>query len=128
MKIDVTIKIVDGNGDSENVQELKQWLESSLADIREWVMSMTETQIPISPPEEEAKEETPTKEAEEEKTEDAPQEKTVSLEDVRAKLGQLTKSGKQAEVKGLIEKFGGAKLSDVPEDKYPELLKAAEGL
>ena len=51
---------------------------------------------------------------------------TVSLEDVRAKLAALTQNGKQSEVKTLIKKHGGKKLSDIPEDKYPELLKDAE--
>lgn len=51
---------------------------------------------------------------------------TVSLEEVRAKLAALTQSGKQAEVKALIKKHGGKKLSDIPKDKYPDLLKDAE--
>lgn len=52
----------------------------------------------------------------------------ITLETVRAKLAALTQSGKQAEVKALIQKYGGAKLSDIPEDKYPELMKEAEGI
>jgi hypothetical protein len=50
----------------------------------------------------------------------------VSLEEVRAKLAALTQSGKQAEVKALIKKHGGKKLSDISADKYPDLLKDAE--
>jgi hypothetical protein len=51
-----------------------------------------------------------------------------TLEQVRAKLAALTQSGKQAEVKALITKYGAKKLSEIPKDKYPELLKDAEGI
>ena len=51
-----------------------------------------------------------------------------TLEQVRAKLAALTQSGKQAEVKALITKYGAKKLSDIPEERYPELLKDAEGI
>ncbi len=52
----------------------------------------------------------------------------VTLEQVRAKLADLAKSGKQAEVKKLITKHGGTKLTDIPADKYAELLAEAEDL
>jgi hypothetical protein len=52
--------------------------------------------------------------------------KIVTLEEVRTKLAGLSQSGKQAEVKSLIKKFGAIKLTDIPKEKYPELLKAAE--
>jgi len=52
----------------------------------------------------------------------------VTLEEVRAKLAALSQDGKQAEVKALIKKYGGAKLSDITKDKYPSLLKDAEEL
>jgi hypothetical protein len=51
-----------------------------------------------------------------------------TLEQVRAKLAALTQGGKQAEVKALITKYGAKKLSEIPKDKYPELLKDAEGI
>ncbi len=57
-----------------------------------------------------------------------PAEQTVSLEQVRAKLAALSQAGKQESVKSLITEFGGRKLSDVPMDKYPELLAKAEEL
>ena len=37
----------------------------------------------------------------------------------------LSQSGKQAEVKALITRYGARKLSDIPQEKYPELLKDA---
>lgn len=52
----------------------------------------------------------------------------VTLEQVRAKLGALSQAGKQAQVKALIEKFEAKKLTDIPKEKYPELLKEAEAL
>lgn len=52
----------------------------------------------------------------------------ISLEQVRAKLAALSQDGKQAEVKALITEFGAKKLSDVPADKYSELLEKAEVL
>ena len=55
----------------------------------------------------------------------------ITLETVRAKLAELSQSGKQKEVKALINSFGVAKLTDIPEDKYPEVIEKAgemEGL
>ena len=57
-----------------------------------------------------------------------PAKKKVSLEDVRAVLGQKSQAGLTAEVKELITKFGGSKLSDVPPEQYTALLKEAEAL
>ncbi len=64
------------------------------------------------------------KDIKEEKKEEAP--KAITLEEVRSKLTSLSQSGKQAEVKALIKGFGVAKLTDIPKEKYTELLKAAE--
>lgn len=52
--------------------------------------------------------------------------KPVTLEEVRSKLSSLSQNGKQAAVKALIKSFGANKLTDIPKEKYPELLKAAE--
>lgn len=49
----------------------------------------------------------------------------ITLETVRAKLAALSQSGKQSEVKNLITKFGVKKLTDIPVDKYPELMEKA---
>ncbi|THE14026.1 rRNA biogenesis protein rrp5 [Bacillus timonensis] len=51
-----------------------------------------------------------------------------TLEDVRAKLAALSQDGKQVQVKELITGFGAKKLSDIPVEKYPELLEEAEKL
>lgn len=49
----------------------------------------------------------------------------ITFEDLRAVLAVLTRQGKQEKVKELITKYGAKKLSDVPEDKYQELLDEA---
>lgn len=53
-------------------------------------------------------------------------EEPPTLEEVRLSLATLSQSGKQKEVKALITKYGAKKLSDIPAEKYPELLKDAE--
>lgn len=50
----------------------------------------------------------------------------ATLEEVRAKLASLSQSGKQKEVKALIQKYGANKLSAIPAEKYIGLLKDAE--
>lgn len=54
--------------------------------------------------------------------------KAITLEEVRAKLAALMQMGKQAEVKVLLKKHGGKKLSEVPQENYPALLKDAEAI
>ena len=54
------------------------------------------------------------------------EEKLPTLEEVRAKLASLSKAGKQAQVRELITGFGVKKLSDIPREKYPELLEKVE--
>ncbi|MGN0609871.1 MAG: rRNA biogenesis protein rrp5 [Oscillospiraceae bacterium] len=53
-------------------------------------------------------------------------EKSYTLEDVRGVLAEKSQKGHTAEVKELIVKFGGNKLSDISPDKYGELIKLAE--
>ena len=51
--------------------------------------------------------------------------KSVTLEEVRA---VKSRSGKTAEVKELLTKFGVNKLSELDASKYDELLKETEGI
>ena len=53
--------------------------------------------------------------------------KTVNLEELRAVLAEKSRAGKTAEVKGLLNKYGVDKLSELDASKYDELLKEAEG-
>ena len=50
---------------------------------------------------------------------------TYTLEQVREKLASLSRSGKRAEVKAIIEGCGVTKLTEIPEEKYAEVMKKA---
>lgn len=52
----------------------------------------------------------------------------VTLEQVRAVLATKSQAGKQLEVKALITKHNGKKLTDLDPSCYEELLKEAEVL
>lgn len=72
-------------------------------------------------------EETPAEELQEEKREEpaAQEEPQYSLPDVRAKLAELQKAGKRQQVQALIQSYGVDKLTQIPEDKYRELMEKA---
>lgn len=55
-------------------------------------------------------------------------EKTVSVEDIRAVLAQKSQDGKSKEIKGLLGKYGVAKLSAVKQEDYLALLQEAKVL
>ena len=55
-------------------------------------------------------------------------EKPVSLEQVRAVLAEKSQAGFTAEVRGLLEKHGALKLSQIDPANYAALLADAEGL
>lgn len=57
-----------------------------------------------------------------------PAEKEVTLEDVRAVLAQKSQAGMTAEVRELITKYGGTRLSDIDQAQYKALLAEAEVL
>lgn len=61
-----------------------------------------------------------------EKNHPVKEEPKISLEDVRAKLATLSRDGKTAQVKALIQKYGANKLSEVNPDDYEALLIDAE--
>lgn len=54
--------------------------------------------------------------------------KTVSLEQVRAVLAEKSQAGFTAEVRGLLEKYGAPKLSQIDPANFAELLADAEAL
>jgi hypothetical protein len=57
-----------------------------------------------------------------------PKAETITLEKVRAVLAAKSKGGNQKEVKALITKHGGSKLTDLDTTCYEALLKEAEVL
>jgi hypothetical protein len=54
--------------------------------------------------------------------------KAIGLSEVREKLAALDKAGKKEQLKALIKRFGASKLSDVPKESYPALLREAEAI
>jgi len=58
----------------------------------------------------------------------APQKQTPALAEVRALLTEVSRSGKTAEVKKLLESHGCSKLSEVKDELYEELMKEARAL
>ena len=52
----------------------------------------------------------------------------LELETVRARLVELSRAGKQAEIKSILNSVGADKLSDVPSERYAEVLAAAEAI
>jgi hypothetical protein len=54
--------------------------------------------------------------------------KSVSLEQVRAVLAEKSQAGFIAEVRGLLEKYGAPKLSQIEPANYEALLADAEAL
>lgn len=61
-------------------------------------------------------------------TEGKPQEKAVTLEQVRAVLAEKSQAGLGAQVRSLLEKHGGVKLSQISQANYAALLADAEEL
>ena len=57
-----------------------------------------------------------------------PEEKPLTLEEVRAVLAEKSRSGHTEEVRGLLAKHGADKLSEIAPAEYPMLLAEAEGL
>ena len=55
-------------------------------------------------------------------------ENPVTLQQVRELLAEKSQSGKQAQVKALITKYGVAKLTDIAQDRYADLMLEAEDL
>ena len=57
-----------------------------------------------------------------------PEEKIFTLEEVRAVLAEKSRSGHTEEVRGLLNKHGADKLSEIDPAEYPALLAEAEVL
>lgn len=58
----------------------------------------------------------------------APQKKAPELAEVRALLAEISRSGKTAEVKKLLQSHGCEKLSEVETEFYEELMTEARAL
>ncbi|MDD9312043.1 rRNA biogenesis protein rrp5 [Cytobacillus firmus] len=60
--------------------------------------------------------------------ESAAKKKEITLEEVRAKLAEKSQAGLTAQVREIIKKYGGSKLSEVDPKHYADMLKDAEVL
>jgi len=78
-------------------------------------------------PTETAEPTTAKKEPEPKKTE-KPKKKEITLEEVRAVLAGKSQAGLTAEVREIIKKYGGSKLSEIAPGHYADILKDAEVL
>lgn len=67
------------------------------------------------------------KAAAEQEKEETPDEE-ITLEYVRAVLAEVTRAGKQKELKALLNSFNANKLTEVDPSDYGELVKKAGGL
>ena len=111
---------------SEALLLVAEGYEQIAAGIRKMVAAQKDTPKKEEKPVKKAeKKETPV--ADTPKEEAAPKETAVDRKTVRAFLADKSRSGKTSEVKNLIEQFGFQKLSDVPDEKLPELYEKAQG-
>lgn len=69
-----------------------------------------------------------TDEVPKEEIQTAKPQKEVSLEEVRAVIAEKSRAGKTAAVKGLLQKHGADRLSDIDPSEYTALLNEAEVL
>lgn len=58
----------------------------------------------------------------------AEEKKKITIEDVRAVMRAKNKEGKLEQCQAVLREFNVAKLSDIPEEKYSELLQKVEVL
>lgn len=54
--------------------------------------------------------------------------KEITLEEARAKLAEKSQAGLTAQVREIIQKYGGSKLSEVDPKHYADMLRDAEVL
>ncbi|PWV90226.1 hypothetical protein DFQ01_1442 [Paenibacillus cellulosilyticus] len=97
----------------------------------ETAVAETTTTAVAEPEEPQAKQQEPEPEPEPEKEQagaTGSDELSVTIEALRAKATAVAQSGKQAQVKALLTKFGVANISTVPEDKRSDFFQELEKL
>ena len=99
------------------VEDLRA-LADSVQGVCTLVTDSLQEEVPESPPEAKAM-------PEEAEVKALPE---VTLEQVRGVLADKSRSGKTAEVRAIIQKFGADKLSGIDPKDYPAILKEAEVL
>ena len=103
------------------MEEVKEDIQKSLKEKAKEILHNAGP-VPDMPKPEPVKDEAPFEEKEEPKTAEYTQ------TDVRKFLGELRKAGKKAEVTALINSLGFSKFTDVPEEKFPELMEKARAI
>ena len=58
----------------------------------------------------------------------APEERAITLEEVRAVLAEKSRDGHTAKIRELLQKYGADKLSEINASDYPAILAEAEVL
>ena len=96
---------------SDKLEKTAKLLDELSSVVRELVTEVEGTAT-ATPPEEEKK----------------PEVKAPTLEDVRTVLAEISRSGKTAEMKALLGKYGATRLSEVKAEDYTSLLSAAKEL
>ena len=61
-------------------------------------------------------------------TKSTPEEKAITLEEVRAVLAEKSRDGHTSKIRELLQKYGADKLSEINVSDYPALLAEAEVL
>lgn len=114
--LDLLLKEIDEHASAliESTKDLRAMFSSPEPDEEDGLTNTYETDESL-----EAKKEY-------EKNHPVKEEPKITLEDVRARLAQLSRDGKTAQVKDLIQKYGANKLSEVNPDDYEALLLDAE--
>lgn len=120
MQITLTIDLT-----AENLEKLKVFCEETGAAPEKKPMGK---QKPVGAAKAEPKKEpkaadAPVKEA---PAKEEPAAKTITLQDVRAVALKFSKAGKSDVLKEIFAKFDATKLSEVPEDRYSELMEELE--
>ena len=128
MKVDINVNVnlEELKEILTSTDELRQFVVTSIEDLRNWVQDIQEYGQDYGTPA--AKEPAEKPATADPQASPQPAAAEITMETVRAKLANLMDSGKQAQVKELIEKYGGGKLSEVPPENFPKLLAEAEGL
>lgn len=108
------------------VGDLRSLADSLQAVADTMTQSQPEAEVPAAGTEKETKK-ADTKKAEPAPS-PAPEEKPLTLEEVRAVLAEKSRAGHTAEVRALLVKHGADKLSDIDPAEYPVLLADAEVL
>lgn len=120
MQITLTIDLT-----AENLEKLKVFCEETGAAPEK---KLTGKQKPAGaakakPKKEPKAADAPVKEA---PAKEEPAAKTITLQDVRAVALKFSKAGKSDVLKEIFAKFDATKLSEVPEDRYNELMEELE--